>query len=475
MRLAVAFAFAPLLIACPQTVVVYPDGAVPTDAGPGGDAAPTTDAGSVDPDGGATDTGQRADAGPPADGGADPCQGLPYCLTVSPTSARVNVRESVTLETALDNPQGLQLRVDRCQDPPAWRRGPDRPPLVYGEIGYELATSATNADDFTFSVNEVPPWFFATTFDIALCVYEGSAEVPALRISTEVHVRGNVLISAQYQGVFAVASDGRPAAGIGGRIPDGMLLDDTITSAGALRLASDGTLLVLDANARPSRIARYGLDGQDVRLQTFEYTEQQLGVPEIYYDNVAIFTLAELPDGGIALANTHNSGTSTPRVMIWNSDGTFRRQILGGAVNDEWRSVAARGNELLIGRSYNIAGDVIRLDLGTGAPVEPPFAPDVNRWIYALEPLPDGRVAVGAERLAMVASDGGGAISINDIPGGGDYRAITGFDDMLLFANEHQGDSENVAVVDGRNFVRWLRVPGSGGPVIVPYGLAYLE
>lgn len=462
-------ALAALLFGCPQTLVVYPDAGAPTDASSRDDAGFAEDAGFA-PDGGSTDD----DAGSTDAGVEDPCEDEAYCLTVSPVTARVNVREAVTIEATIDNPSGAPLRAALCGEPPRSRRAANRPALVLGQLSYTLEPTA-NATTFTFRVDEVPPWFFATTFEVDVCLYEEVTE--RQRATVEVHVRGNVLISAQYQGVFAVASDGRPARGKNGAYPDAVLLDDTITSASALRLTRAGELLVFDPNASPSRIARYALDGQDVRLQTFDYTEAQLGVPEIYYDNVAIFTIAELDDGGFALADTHNSGTATPRVMIWNADGTFRRQLLGGAASDEWRSVAFADGELLIGRSYNIAGDVIRLDPVTGVTLEPPFAADVNRWIFALEPLPDGRVAVGAERLAMVASPGGGAVSVNDIPSGGsaEFRAITRFDDKLLFATGHQGDSENVAMVDGRNFAGWFRVAGSGGPVIVPYGLAYLE
>lgn len=464
--------FVLVLWGCPQSIVVYPDAGVEADGGSSGADAAERDSSAEAP----TDAGPL-DAGA-GDGGADPCEGEPYCLTVEVEPPRVNVREAATIRALVENPGGADLSVRPCDaGPPRAIRAPNRPALSFDEIEHRLEGPGAS-DALSFTVDTVPPWFVATTFEIDVCLFEAGASVQ--RRTASVHVRGNVLFSAGYQGVFAVASDGRPAAGVANAYPQGLLLDDTITYAGALRVAADGSLLVLDPEARPARIARYALDGVDVRLGTFEHQMEQLApVAPISYDNVAKYTIAQLPDGTVALADTHNSGTPDPRVLMWNPDGTFLREIRGSEPQHLWHSVAARSErELAVGMGYNIRGQVVRIDPQTGLELSgPPLTEDLRRYVFGLEPLPDGRLLLAGERIVMIVGDGGAAVSVSDIPNvdGRDWRAVTRFDDRLLVASDHQNDSGNIAVIEGRSFERWLRPEGSGGPVVVPLGLAYLE
>lgn len=471
--------YLPLLLTvclgCPQTVVVIGD-----DAGPDGGAADqgltsndaeAADATDTDDDAGIGDGETSLDAGPGA------CADPDLCLQLTPEPARVNLRELATVRAQLDNPEGRIVRVEFCEPTPRTTRLPGRPALVLDEIEYELRLDDTTGA-FTFQVLTVPPWFMATDFNFEVCVYADQQTTPSQRVPVLVHVRGNVVFSAQYQGVFAVGSDGRPAEGKDGAYPSGTLLYDTIGRATALHMASDGTLLVLDEDASPPRIARYELTAQDYKVATFAHLAKDLnGAEPLYYDNIAIHSLSEMPNGVVLMADTHNSGTENPRVMMWNPDGTFRRQVRGPEIYDLWHAVAARSNdELLVARTLNIQGAVLRLDPQTADALPGgPLTDDLRKIVWDILPLKDGRIALAGERLAMFVTSAGGAMTVNNLPSGTsqNWRAVAQFDDTLLFANEHQGANENIAVVSGTRFVRWLR--SASGPVTVPYGLAYLE
>jgi len=470
--------YLPLLLAfclgCPQTVVVIGGDAEPdsglSDAGPNRDAEPS-DATDYDRDGGTpVDSGETTDAG-------SGCAADDICLQLTPEPARANVRELVTVRAQLDNPQSRVLRMASCEPTPRTTRRAGRPTLIFEEIDYELILDATTGA-FTFEVLAVPPWFIATDFKFEVCVYVDQETVPTVRVPVSVHVRGNVVFSAQYQGVFAVASDGRPAQGRNTAYPDGTLLDDTIGRATALHMASDGTLLVLDEDATPPRIARYALTAQDYKVATFAHLAKDLnGAEPLYYDNIAIHSLSEMPNGVVLMADTHSSGTENPRVMMWNPDGSFRREVRGPEIYDLWHAVAARSNdELLVARTLNIQGEVLRLDPQTADALPGgPLTDDLRKIVWDILPLADGRVALAGERLAMFVTSAGGAMTVNNLPSGANqnWRAVARFDDTVLFANEHQGANQNIAVVSGARFERWLRKPS--GPITVPYGLAYLE
>ena len=458
-----------LTTGCPQTVQVL-------DGGAGGDGG-AEDGGAGPADGGAEDGG-AADGGA-ADGGASPCAALPFCLTLTPDRGRVNVGERVTVSATLVNPEARSLRMQLCEPEPRAERRPERPELQYSEIEHRVSVDgATGA--LEFEVQTVPPWFYATTFHVDVCVFEAQDADPALRVPVPIHVRGNVLFSAEYQGVFAVDSSGRPAAGIQGQYARGLVIDQTVSRATALRIARDGTLLVLDDAANPARIHRFMLDGADHRLSTVAHLAADLGgAAPIAYDNVAIHDLAELPDGAIAMADSHLSGTPNPRILVWNPDGTFRREVRGPNVQHSWQAVAAAAEgEWLVGMQDNLRNQVLRVDPATGLELPgAPFSDDLNKTIWAIELMPDGRALVVGDRLVTWLSRQGGAQAVTDIPGmaSRDWRAATAFDGRAVVANDHQGDSENLALIRDGHFEGWLRTPGAGGPIIVPYGVAYLE
>ena len=438
------------------------------DAGRGGDTGSRTDIGS-----------SQVDAGLPDSGGMPGCGAAPYCFTLAAEPQTVRVREAATLTPQVTNPGNVTLAYSLCAPEPSASRRPMRPALVLSEIEHQLGVDAASGM-VSFQVDTVPPWFFATRFGIELCAKGPDPQDPTVRASAEVEVMGNVLVSAAYQGIFAFSSDGVTARGVGDAYPDGTFIDASLQRATGLRLAQDGTLLVHDDGARPSRILRYVLTGPDQLDAAFAHEAAQLnGVDPLYYDNVAIFTIAELPGGGFAMADSHNSGMHHPRIMVWNADGSFRRQILGGTSSDEWYSVGAlTQGEFLVGLQVNIRGQVVRVEAATGLYLEPPFSSDFRRTVHVIEPMPDGHVYVAGEWFAARLNDRGGNVPIAGLPDVNrrDWRAITRFGaERVLIANDHQGDTANVAIVRGTQFEAWFRRAGNSAGLIVPYGLVYLD
>jgi hypothetical protein len=460
-----------LATGCPQPVQVLDGGAGAGDGGAPRDAGAAQDAGAGADAGGAQDAGA-------GDAGAERCAGLPFCLTLTPDKTRVDVGEPVTVAAALDNPEGRDVTLGFCAPAPTTERRPGRPALVLSDIEWAADLDPTTGG-FTFVVRVVPPYFLATTFHLEVCAYEGGSATPTARAQADLHVRGNVLFSAEYQGVFAVTSGGQPARGVGQAYPRGLLIDATVNRAAGLRLARDGTLLVYDDAANPARLHRFALDATEHRLSTFAFSADDLLTDPIAYDNIGIHQVTELPDGAVAVADSHLSGTPNPRVMIWNADGSFRREVRGGQTQHSWQAMTVGPDgDWLVGMQDNLTNLVLRLDPATGLErPDSPFSGTLPGTIWALEPTPDGQILVVGQRMVTFVGPGGAARAVTDIPGQAsrDWVAATVFDDRIVVANDHQGDSENLAVLKDGRFERWLRVEGSGGPVIVPYGVAYLE
>ena len=285
-----------------------------------------------------------------------------------------------------------------------------------------------------------------------------------------------IAFSAEYNGVFAVDSGGRPATGVSNTYPRGLLLDQTVTRPTGLRMSSDGTLLVYDDD-NPARIHRVALDGIEHRLGTFQHLAADLGAAgTIYYDNLGVYQLWELSDGAVAIADTHTSNTPNPRIMVWNADGTFRRQVLKGDSNQHWYAMAATSeDEWLVAMRDGLEGRVVRVDPNTGITQDPPFTDDYSRRLWAVEPWTDGRVVVAGENLITLITDSAGVRLVTDLPStSATWIAATSFDGKLVVANQHQGEDQNLALIsEGGRFERWLRI--GSGPVVAPYGVAYLR
>ncbi|MCA9551529.1 MAG: hypothetical protein KC933_15945 [Myxococcales bacterium] len=452
-----------LLTACPQPVrTLGPDA--------GGDSL---DGGANAPDSGALenplpDGGQQ-------DAGIEACPGSPFCLTLTPSKDRVNVGEEAQVTARLSNPEGRPLRITLCDIEPRTERVPGRPALVLSDITYSLVLDDVTGD-LKFQVNDVPPFFLATTFHLDVCVTDVGDGGQELQVTVPIHVRGNIVFSAEYNGVFAVDSGGRPATGVSNTYPRGLLLDQTVTRPTGLRMSSDGTLLVYDDD-NPARIHRVALDGIEHRLGTFQHLAADLGAAgTIYYDNLGVYQLWELSDGAVAIADTHTSNTPNPRIMVWNADGTFRRQVLNGDSNQHWYAMAATSeDEWLVAMRDGLEGRVVRVDPNTGITQDPPFTDDYSRRLWAVEPWTDGRVVVAGENLITLITNSNGVRLVTDLPSiSATWVAATSFDGKLVVANQHQGEDQNLALIsEGGRFERWLRI--GSGPVVAPYGVAYLR
>lgn len=446
-------------VGCPQTinVVSAPDGSFQASRD-GGSTSTPQDGGS-----GPSDGGRGSDAG-------ETDAGVPFTVTPSDDDLRVNVRESVQVDFTV-SPPGTATTFSFCRDV-ATERAPNRPALVPAEYEHTLTIdAATGRVDFEVTV--VPPWFFATTFSIAVC-----ADGPDGTVETTVRVlvRGNVLVSSGYQGIFAFASDGLPARGVGRLYPEGNFIDDTVGAARGMRLMSDGTLVVFDAATGGSgmRLLRYEVTAAENRTQVFD-----TGMAEaIYYDSRSVYSIAELPNGQIAITDSHQSGISRPRALLWDSDGTFDREIVGMDVNDAWLAVGGiNDGQLLVAREANINNRLINVDMQTGAELGN-FTDNVGRNLFAIEVMDDGALYVVGDWRAYRVTAAGATMPIANLPnlGSRDWVAAARYDDgRVLIATNRQSETEAIAIVRGTNFEGWVRRAGNAAGLLQPSGIVYLE
>lgn len=477
------------LAGCGQEIVVVqcdghdqidPDGGTAqADATPGADAQ--GDAGIVDR--GVTDSGDvpGPDGG---DAGADPCSGAGYCLEALTASAdRVNVREVVTLTPVVRNPGQVALTFSVRADTITTTRKADRPPLELRDVTLEL-----NVDPVTgaasFAITQVPPWFIATTFRIPVFAKGPGAGDPEVFAEAEVHVRGNTAIAGQgVEGVrvYTVASDGRPAAAISPNHNRGELISTGARSPRALLMASDGHLLVYDYGVTPSRILRFELTGENVQVGELAHsdTSMQPAVPYLSDDNSHPYSLAELQDGRIVTVDYSFTRTPRSRVVVWNADGSFGRFITPVNPSVTWSGVGVRDNgELLVMQRDGSNSRVLRIDVASGQELAPDLADTLGLAGRAVLGVPGGDAYASLDGAVMRVSAGNVKIRIANLPGTSStwWRGLAPYDQgRVLAINDTSGEVNNIAIIENRDFVEWLRPSGAGGLNGSVYGVAYLE
>jgi hypothetical protein len=452
------------LAGCRQEVVASACGDGHVDVDATADASPPGDAGSPDTQGADTGTSDAglADAAPRCE---------PFCLRGVTVSADVvDVKEAVTLTPVLDTSGSGPREVTA----PTWRaeRGTGRPALVPAELNVSVSASATQV---TFVVQEVPPWFFETTFVVTVQVRDvGSGFTDTVEAS--VKVRGNVLLSGGADGkVYAVASDGRPAGGIGGRFADGALLEQLVVTPRSLQLLPDGTLLVHDEGATPPRIGRFELTGKDVSLADLQYRDGQ-GMAVFSNEQNAAYGLALLPDGRAVYPEHHFAGVSNEpksRLMVWRADGTFERSVWAPSSEEEWRGATTTpdGKVVVADRGLDV---ITRYDPATWLP-DGTLVDRLPGIVYAVEPTAQALYVTGYQFIWEVGWAAGRA-AITDLPGAASaWRGITAYEGgRLLAIRDTQDTATNVVLIEGRRFVRYFRV-ASAGPVMSPSAIEYLR
>jgi hypothetical protein len=461
-----------LLVGCRQQVVVQDcddAGHATEDSGtPGSDAGTPDTGGAID--GGAQDAGGldggAEDGGPPDGGGCDP-----LCLTSVQVSAAVtDVRAPVTLTPVVDAAPGVTWTV--AVDPAQIRaeRGAGRPPLRPSDAPVDATTVGAAVN---FQVLDVAPWFFETRFVIPVTVRDGASGFTATLDATVV-VRGNVLLSGGTEGsVYAVASDGRPAT-LMGQYTNGALLEQLVSTPRALRLLPAGTLLVYDEGATPPRLNRFELTGKDVLLGALQHLDGQ-GMSLFSGEQNPAYGYAVLQDGRVVYPEYHFAGPSNEpksRLMAWKPDRTFDRSVWAAGPEPEWRSTAPTpdGKVLVLDRS----GVVTRYDPTSWLP-DGVFVDQLPGSGSTVQATPSAAY-VGGYNFILEVSWSGGRAAISGLPGSSAFwRGIVPYEGgRLLAIRDTQATDGNVALIEGRQFVRFFRAPNAG-PVISPVGIEYLR
>lgn len=459
-----------LLAACRQQVVVnecddggHPDASA--DAGTDGGGTPDSgaDAGPGE-DGGPTDTGPvdtgTGDAGSTCD---------PLCFYgVTADLAVADVRQPVTLTVDVESSTGGAWTISVDPTLMEAERAENRPALDFADVVLETVPSGQTV---TFRVVDVAPWFFETTFRVPVTVTDTTTQLPYTRVA-EVKIRGNVLLSDN--NVYAVASDGQPAT-LMGQYPQGILLEQLVSTPRAIHLAPDGHLLVYDEGASPVRIKRFELTGKDVLAGNLQYLDA---------NNASIFTteqnvtngFAVLPDGRVVYPEYHFSGVSgapKSRLMLWNADGTYDREVWAPTAVEEWRSATAapNGKLLVLDRGPDV---ISRFDANTLF-ADGTFVDQLPGTPYSVFATQDAAYIAGYAYM-MQATWSGGQAAITGLPGTASFwRGIAQYEGgRLLAIRDTQTDSGNLALIENRQFVRFFRVDNAG-PIIAPYGVEYLR
>ncbi len=427
-----------------------------TDAG-------TDDASGVDaagPDGGSDDTGVNRDAG---QGG---CANASYCITaLAPDIDHAMARELVSFTPTIDNPNQLPLtftaRVSNT------RRRANLPAAVLSELTVQVLTDAQGTA--TFALNDVPPWFATTTFEIEL-----TADGPegAVSITAETTVQGNVLVSSSNR-VLGVASDGEPATSI--NFSNGELISGTnfIRDPADLLLARDGTLVVVDEGTNPLRLRRFELVGENASLPDFADVDAN-GADLVTGDPNG---LTQLDDGRFVLVEYDFSRSVESRIIIWNEDGSHSASYDDPINVLELRApVQVATGELLVAHRSTV-GRIIRINLSNGRFIDDYLTDVANA--FSMRALADGSVMVGAVDSFFRVTPQGGRRMVSMLPqaptgASWDFDHIADFGDGVIVAIDENESANNLFIVENDQFVRPLRSMPTGQSFF-PAGITTLQ
>ena len=455
--------------ACRQQVVVYE--CVDASHADAADAGSTTmDSGGLDAepmDSGPADVGP-GDSGQPIDSGA--CD--PFCFTgVDVSASVVDVGEFATLTPIVNAANGVQWTVRLDLSEVVAERPVGRPVFATGDAEVLLETTGSSAAQFR--VFNVAPWFFETRFIITVHVREVGRAVEQSQ-TVEVVVRGNVLMSTGAEGrIYAMGSDGLPATG-GGVYANGTLISQFVQAPRSMVLSRDGSLLVHDESMNLPRIKRFTLTGADVLADELEYTDGSQN--SLFRFGSTTYAMAELPDGSVVFpeyAFSGPSGAPKSRLMVWDANGSFVREVWAPSPEEDWRTAATAPNGHLVvvdreGRSAT------RYDPSTWQPAGL-ILDQLSGTPYGLHGTDDALYIGGSNYLLEASWAGGGRAAVSGLPGSSFiWRGMTGYEGgRLLCARDSQTDDTNIALIEDRQFVRWFRKPG--GPVTTPFSLVYLH
>jgi hypothetical protein len=470
LRLLLLLSIGLALAGCEKITVAECDDANHVDAGADTDALPKEDSGIGD--GGLNeDAGEDRDAAgmdaEPQDGGPD-CAAQ-YCIESLAASVDVaNVREMVTFTpTVRDNGNALTFSGS-IEEITASRRA-ELPPLDLDDVDLTFAVDpATGMAQL--AVTEVPTWFSTTTFTVR--VHAQAAGGPDVVAEASVTIRGNVAVSG-VSDVYAIASDGLPARSV--NFDQGRLLSGSsfVDSPEDLWLARDGSLLVYDHGATPPRIRRFALDGENSQLPDFQFENGGMPIIEASHTGTG---MTQLSDGRVVLIDYYFSRSQESMLHVWNEDGTFSHTISAPNGLTDWSGAA--GDEM--GRLYVLErtsnGRLIEIDPATGFE-QRVVTTDISQG-YNLLWQADGSFYVGLVGSVLRVTPQGGKQMVSGLPGSTTdiFRHLAPFGPARIVATRGtSSDAFNVVVIEDTEYLGYLRRENVGGPVLSPYGIAFLD
>jgi hypothetical protein len=422
----------------------------------------------------------NVDGGNDLDGGVDPdaaeedasnptCNSGGYCIEALTASAPIaNVREAVMFTpTVRDNGETLMFSGTEAEIV-ASRRSP-LPAFDASDVTITFTVDPSTGTA-QFIVNEVPTWFTTTTFTVR--VHGQSQSGPDVYADASVTIRGNIVVSGTSE-VYAIASDGLPALSVNftqGRLISGSSFVDEPED---MWLARDGTLLVYDAASTPPRIRNFALDAENSQLPDFDFVDGA-NMPIISELNEGV-GLTQLSDGRVALIDYLFSRPQSSIIHFWNEDGSFSHSINAPNPNTRWFGLAGDDGGGLFVLEQDSNGRLIEIDPATG--FELGVVTTDLATAYNVLWRPDGSFYVGLYGSVIRVTPQGGKQMVSGLPGSSDtYRHLSPFGaDRVLTTRNSSSEYSNVLIIEDTDNLGYLRREGVGGPVFLPYGVAYLD
>jgi hypothetical protein len=483
-RLGVSVLILALAAGCTKTIVIYgdasndmPDSGDNTGDGnqPGSDGSNNggPDVSWIGPDGQVLypDATSR-DA--TVDGGIG-CLPNSYCIrSVMASTQTANTGDQVMLTVMVDNPGNVQLTFSA---PPKGEvqtmRPAGRAALNPADVDLTMNVDPSSGAG-VFVVSDVAPWFVETIFMAEVRAKGPHDNDPLVIGQVPVKIRGNTVLASGSTAVYAVASSGRTAAFNDPNDSDGvgrLIRQVGVHSARALLALPDGSLLVWDGGATPQQILRFDTSQQDHQLGAFD-TNDTMAMP-LFRDAMeaqSYYTLARLPDGRIAAADSCYTCSPKARVVLWDASGHFSNAISAILPDDIWESVAPTSDGKLAVLAVNNGTSVVRkIDPSTGADLGA-LVDNLPGMGYSLGALPGGALYVGGALYILQVPGPGMRQSVSGLPAMGDqyWKGIAPWEGGSVVAIS---DNSDVSIVSGTSYVRNIAMDLTSNS----YGVAYLQ